>query len=111
MAGQVDPERHQYALVAANQGADQSWGNFLIHVRPQHHYVETNTHPVGVDQVIRFETIDTEMTEFLKRRGIENTKIIQPGSPYFGEFYTRETMDIANEIYRRDFEVFSYNML
>ena len=93
------------------QGADQSWANFLIHVRPQHHYVETNTHPNGVDQVIRFESIDTEMTKFLKRYGIKNTKIIKPRSPYFGEFYTREMMDIANEIYRRDFEVFSYEMI
>jgi len=93
------------------QGADQSWANFLIHVRPQHHYVETNTHPVGVDEVIRFESIETEMTEFLKRYGIESTKIIKPWSPYFGEFYTREMIDIANEIYRRDFEVFSYEMI
>ena len=67
--------------------------------------------PVGVDQVIRFESIDTEMTEFLKRYGIENTKIIKPRSPDFGEFYTREMIDIANEIYRRDFEVFSYEMI
>ena len=93
------------------QNADQNRANFLIHVRPQYQYILDFHGNTIVDDILRFENLDTEIERIFNRYELRNNKIVRPQTRNLKEYYDRSTLNIVNELYEKDFQEFSYEML
>jgi len=91
--------------------ADQKEANFLIHIRPQYKYIIDAAENLLVDDIFRFENLDQEIDKLFNRYCLKNTKFIKPHNRNLNEFFNRTTISIVNEIYEKDFQQFSYEML
>jgi hypothetical protein len=90
-------------------GADQKWANFLIHVRPQYQFVLDHKENCLVDDILRYESLDQDIALFLKRFGLHADNIRSPRIRIPGKYFSCEQINRVNEIYARDFELFSYS--
>jgi hypothetical protein len=93
------------------EGANRAQSNFLIHVRPQHHYVCTSTGFQVVKDLLRFERLNEDFNELLGRYGLHADTIRNRPEKNFGEYFSRETLDLVNLLYARDFSLGGYEML
>lgn len=91
--------------------ADQAKTNFLIHVRPQHQYVYSHDGEQLVDNLLRYEQLETEFGEFVGRYGLKNDMIRVPRDQSFEAYFDREMLDHVNTTYVNDFKLGSYAML
>jgi hypothetical protein len=89
-------------------GADRREANFLIHVRPQHHYVFDDDAKRHVDDLLRFEALDRDLGISLGRHGLVVDGIRRPQQRDMSEFYDRELLDRVNAVYARDFDQLGY---
>lgn len=88
--------------------ADQKEANFLIHVRPQHHYLFDGRANRQVDDLLRFEDLDREFGSLIGRHGLVTDSIRRPLPRNLSEFYDRELLDCVNRLYARDFDLLGY---
>ena len=93
------------------QGADQSWANFLIHVRPQHQFIIDEEGRRLVNHVFRFEHLPRDVHALLARHGANGATLQAPPERDLAAYYDRTLLDLVNEIYAADFEHFSYEQL
>lgn len=91
--------------------ADQEEANFLIHIRPQYQYVTKYDELAALDHILKFENLKTDITKIFTGRDIDNSEIRNGVNKNISEYYQREHLDIVNEIYERDFLIFSYEMV
>jgi len=92
--------------------ADRSHANLLIHLRPQHHYLCGDEGRIDPSvKVVRFEDLPSAFDAALEPWGVENRGIRGPVVRDLASSFDNETLQIVNETYRRDFEVFGYAML
>jgi len=91
--------------------ADQKWANFLIHVRPQNQYVLDEDGNRLVDDILAYENLDEALNRFLARFGLHADNIRSPPKRRIDEYFSRAQIDRINEIYARDFEVFSFSKI
>ena len=94
--------------------------NFTVtgHLIPQHHYVYDAHGNHIVNHVIRFENLTSEFDELMRFYGLNvtlsQTKRINEGhrtveSVRFSlQNLTQKTLDLINEVYHNDFELFGY---
>jgi len=92
-------------------GADRRRSNFLIHVRPQHHYVCLPNGNQVVMELLRFERLQEDFNELLGRYGMRTDLITKPRERNLADYYDRELLDRVNSIYSRDFALGGYEML
>lgn len=90
------------------RGASRSEANFLIHVRPQHHYLEARGEQIAVEHLLRFEQFKEDVTGLMERFGIGADSIRRPTGRDRAEFFTAETLEIVNRLYHRDLELLGY---
>lgn len=90
-------------------GADRSTANFLIHVRPQHHFLRglDGTIDDSIDR-IAYEALPDALTTWLADRGIVNDHVRKPPTHPIEDFFTTDTLQLVNERYARDFELLGY---
>lgn len=91
--------------------ADRAKTNFLIHVRPQHHYVCSQHGEQMVNELMSFERLATDFNVLLGRRGLKTNKIRSTRARHLEAYFDRETLDLANSLYAKDFKLGAYEML
>ncbi len=91
--------------------SDQRRANFLIHVRPQHHYVCGRDGRPGLDHLFAFERLHPDLTGFLERLNLDAGAIVTPGDRYCADYFDRRALDRVNKIYRKDFALGSYALI
>lgn len=92
------------------QGADRKWANFLIHVRPQYHYVDDGEGKSLVDDILNFESLDQDMARLLNPYGLNADRFRAPEIRDLKHYYTSALLDVVNEIYAKDFDRFRYEV-
>ena len=92
------------------RGTDKKWANFLIHIRPQYQYILGPGGNRLVDEILKFEHLDTGMARLLNRYGLHTNPIRLPPTGDFKEHYTHARLELINEIYAQDFEHYCYEM-
>jgi hypothetical protein len=91
-------------------GADRTEANFLIHVRPQHHFLRGDGGGLdGTVHVVRFEGLPGVIDELFGRWDVECHKMRRPSVRPLADFYTAETLEIVGELYHADFELLGYD--
>ena len=91
--------------------SEKSYANFLIHVRPQHHYVYGPDGAPGLDHLLVYERLKSELQNLLKGLNLDTGRIRNPATRPYVDYYDRRTLDLVNEIYRKDFELGSYEII
>ncbi len=88
---------------------DPSEANFLIHVRPQHHYVRDADGRVAVDHVLRFEHLRDDIAPILRQRGLDAGHLRNDARPIElpGDL-DPEQVERIDRIYASDFELLPY---
>ncbi|GJL82585.1 MAG: hypothetical protein DHS20C01_22190 [marine bacterium B5-7] len=89
------------------QGTDQKWANFLIHVRPQHHFVLDDSGNCLVDVILRYEVLPQDFALFLEPFGLRADNIKTPPIRDPDEYFTREQIERIKTIYAGDFALTS----
>ena len=92
-------------------GVGREEANFLIHVRPQTHFVFDGQGTCQVDEVLRFEDLDREFARLLAGYGLAIDVIRRPRQRDVQAFYDREMLDRLNELYRTDFDLLGYELV
>lgn len=89
-------------------GATKSETNFLIHVRPQHHYVGDTHGRIDADHIVQFEQLPDDLAPILEPLGLSTASFQRTHernvAPYFGP----AQLDRVAALYAPDFELFSY---
>jgi len=93
------------------ESADQADANFLIHVRPQHHYVCSSSGEQMVEKILAFERLKSDFDQLSGEVGLVNKTVTTPRQRNYMESFDKGTMDSVNAIYARDFELGSYPRL
>jgi len=93
------------------RSANREDANFLIHVRPQYHYVSNYDELTGLDHILKFESLKDEIEKIFKPRNISTSQFRNGNQVDIAEHFTRTQLDIVNAIYERDFRAFSYEMI
>ncbi|MFT5112667.1 MAG: hypothetical protein ACI8P9_001994 [Parasphingorhabdus sp.] len=91
--------------------ANKQFANFLIHIRPQNHYVCKLDGSIGVDQLIKFETIDPDLNNYLSRFDRVIPHIRSPQKIRHSTYFHNQIVNLVNDIYAQDFEIGGYDML
>ena len=62
------------------------------------------------DKIIKFENIDTELSDLLSKYGYTNviTKINSTNHKYYREYYNEESIKLVSENFKEDIEYFKY---
>ncbi|MGD8414286.1 MAG: sulfotransferase family 2 domain-containing protein [Candidatus Latescibacterota bacterium] len=89
-------------------GADQQTANVLIHTRPQHHYIFDPSGNCLVHHILRFESLEADMTRFLAPYGLSASFIKPRSARPIEQYLERAQLDLINEIYAVDFDRLSY---
>ena len=91
--------------------SERSYANFLIHVRPQHHYICGIDGKPGLDHLLAYERLNTDIGGLLKDLDFDISSIRNPRERPFLNYFDRQMLDRVNEIYRKDFELGGYQMV
>lgn len=100
---------HRWPFLLRHQS--QRHVNFLIHVRPQHHYVCGPDGQPMVDDILRFESLGPEFARLVARRGLNPTTVHTPVARNALAYYNRPLVDRVNQIYAEDFRLGRYPMM
>lgn len=87
------------------RGADQKWANFLIPVRPQHHYVLDDQGTCLVDEVLRYEHLQQDLADFLEPFGLRPGNVRPPRIRKPDEYFTRAQVERLHGVYAGDFNL------
>ncbi len=90
------------------QGADQAQANFLIHVRPQVHYIGTMKGAQQVQVLLAFEQLDRDFAALLSPYGISTSRIKPPAARPLEQHYDQAMLDRVARIYSDDFKLGHY---
>lgn len=93
------------------QGLNSRETNFLIHVRPQHHYVLDRKAAPLVGDVLKFEQLESDFSRLLERHGLRADGICDGREAALEAYFDRELLDYVNEIYAEDFRLGRYEMV
>lgn len=91
--------------------ANREDANFLIHVRPQYHYIAKYDELNGLNHILTFERLKDEIETILTPRDIPTSQFRNGTEIDIAAHFTRTQLDIVNAIYERDFQAFSYEMI
>ena len=91
--------------------ANKKDANFLIHVRPQHHYVRSPSGKQLVNKLMQFERLKDDFDQLAIALELENEIVKTTKERDYLKYFDRETIDIVNSIYIRDFELGSYALI
>ena len=89
-------------------GATKSETNFLIHVRPQHHYVCDTEGRIDVDHIVRFEQLPDDLAPILEPRGLSTASFRRAHGRDVAPYFDPAHLDRVAALYARDFHLFSY---
>jgi len=89
-------------------GAPPGEANFLIHTRPQHHYLFDPTGARSVSHVLRFERLGRDFGRLLEAHGASAPEIRTPTPRELGAYYDRELLDRVHDLYAADFRLLGY---
>ena len=101
-------DRHWDELI---RGADRTTASFLIHVRPQTHYVHDARGRVLVDEVLRFEKLGEDLARLLEPLGLTSRFVRPPRQRRLSDHLGRDQIELINEIYALDFARFGYEKI
>lgn len=93
------------------ENADRNMANFLIHVRPQSHYIKTATGDRSVNRLLKCESLKSDFNELCRNKGLENKIVNSLGCRNIQDYFDGESLAKANQIYARDFILGSYDLL
>ncbi len=93
------------------KNAEKRDANFLIHVRPQHHYIFSTSGEQSVAVILGFERLKNDFDKLSNGIGLTNKIVQTTGNRNYMEYFDTETINIVNAIYFRDFELGSYPMI
>jgi len=93
------------------QGLSIREANFVIHVRPQHHYVVDDNATPLVGDVLKFEQLESDFSRLLGRHGLRADRIRDGRQGALEAYFDRKLLDCVNEIYAEDFRLGRYEML
>lgn len=85
----------------------------LNHFLPQYMYVYDDDGKQIVHHVIRFEKLETEFENLMKQYGLSiklDVRTMTNKKKYSIDDFTDETMQLINEVYKKDFLLFNYQM-
>ncbi len=89
--------------------ADRATANFLIHVRPQHHYIQGPAILEGeAVRTVAFENLPTALDSSFSRWGIDAHPLRATRTHPMGDFFNEELLRKVNERYRNDFQQLGY---
>ena len=88
------------------RGADKACANFLIHIRPQYQYISDSKGDCMVDDILKFEHLQVDMAQLLKRYGLHTDKFKSPQLRSIKDYYNRWRLDLVNEIFEKDFSYY-----
>jgi Sulfotransferase family len=87
------------------------------HFLPQHYYVYDDRNHQVITHILRYENLNEEFTDLMKKYGLEDIRLPPKPSPLEGEvvfskeFLSPETLAAINDFYRSDFLIFGYPMV
>jgi hypothetical protein len=88
--------------------SDQTWND------RQSFYLESEGQ-IGVTDILRFEQLESDWKTLMEKIGLRNITLTfknrSERDTDFMKYYDSETIRKVNEIYRRDFELFDYQMI
>jgi hypothetical protein len=90
------------------KSANQNDANFLIHVRPQHHYVFDDKAICLVDHILRFEQLQTDIAPLLEPRGLSAKTFRNNPIRCLEAYFSQQQLDLVADLYGPDFLHFSY---
>ena len=92
--------------------ADRADANLLIHLRPQHHYLQSSDNrPDESIEVVAFEKLPDALDKLFDRWGVENHLGGRTPVHPLMDFFTPATLQIVNKLYRQDFMRLGYPIL
>ncbi len=100
-----DMDQNWYSYI---RDADMKFGNFLIHIRPQFHYTESDSGMPLVSEILHFENLRDEFDKLCRRLGHINNIVGTSSDVEFMEYYDSETIEIVNTLYQKDFGLGNY---
>ena len=80
------------------------------HWAPQYEYV-ANDNKIMVDKIIKYETMETDLNEFLATCNVPPAKlpvINESSRRDYRSYYDDETIQIVGNVYKEDIEMFTY---
>lgn len=83
------------------------------HVEPQHHFVTNRQGKIGVNFIGRFENLEEDFAKVCDRLNIPFNGLPHLNSTkhkHYSEYYTKKTKELVDRIYKKDFELFNYEM-
>lgn len=76
---------------------------------PQYEYLTNSLGNISVDFIGKYESLETDFFKIQEMLGVfKNLKHDNPSSGNDGTVYKKQTVDILNEVYKKDFELFGY---
>ena len=91
--------------------ANRHFANFLIHIRPQYHYICAPNGASGVEKIIHFETIYPDLNHYLSTFTNEISGIRAFQNEPIPICFHRRIVNLVNKIYKEDFIMGGYEML
>ena len=85
--------------------------------KSQVHWISDINGKIVVDNILRFENLETDFEELLKKLKIPNFKLIKTNTAYqrsgivrkhYSYYYDEETKNMVTEFYKDDLEAFNY---
>lgn len=103
----LNHEWHQYASLA-----DQRHTNLLVHLRPQWHFLADAADARDDSiEIVRFEHLEAELAPLLERWHVAGRLTPRPYEPkILADYFTPESLTVANCVYAQDFDWFGYPM-
>jgi len=85
--------------------------NVFCHYMPQYKFIYQNN-KLLVDYIGKFEKLDQKWTIITKKLGFTKSlpKINTTNHNFYMDYYDRETLDLVNNLFKKDFELFDYQM-
>jgi chondroitin 4-sulfotransferase 11 len=82
-----------------------------MHFIPQYKYVVNNDDNVIVKNILRFENINSDFSEFISKYNLKNNNLPIVNTSkhdHFNNYYDEETKNIVYNFYIKDFKLFNY---
>jgi hypothetical protein len=83
----------------------------LLHILPQSYWICSNSKRILVKRIIRFESLQSEISQLMSENGIDNFILSHRNKSIntdYQNWYTEESRNLVGEIYKSDVETFDY---